>query len=84
MPYEARHKPLVRIERGSYGSVFAIFTLPNRPGYEYDPQVMSGEDVPELLRHIKSKTWITEQHIAQFLRLMQLEFGNGLDGEPNA
>lgn len=84
MPYEAYPKPLVRIERASYGSVFAIFTLPERPGYEYDPQVMSGEDVPELLRHIKTKTWITEQHIAQFVRLMELEFGKAPDGEPNA
>lgn len=78
MPYEAYPKPLVRIERASYGSVFAIFTLPERPGYEYDPQVMSGEDVPELLRHIKTKTWITEQHIAQFVRLMTAEFGEGV------
>ena len=77
---EVSTMPLVRIERSSFGSVFAIFTMPSRPGYEYDPQVLCAEQVPELLTHIKQKTWITPRHIEQFVRLMEGEFGEGVAG----
>ncbi|XQA72092.1 hypothetical protein ACM9XA_11375 [Xanthomonas sacchari] len=66
--------PLVRVERIN-GVVFAIFTDPARPGFEYDPSIRSARQALEIARHVASKSWITEAHLEQFKALMLAEFG---------
>lgn len=68
--------PLVRIERFD-GGVFAIFTDPDRPWFEYDPSVRSAEQAREMARHVADKQWITQAHLQQFEDLMRAEFGEG-------
>lgn len=67
-------QPLVRVERGN-GVVFAIFTDPSLPGFEYDPSIHSAQHAEEMAQHVACKTWITEAHISQFRQLMLAEFG---------
>ncbi|KAK6697218.1 hypothetical protein SNK04_014306 [Fusarium graminearum] len=58
---------LVRIER-SNGVVFAIFTDPNHPGFEYDPSIHSAQQAQKshatLLTSDGSlrRTWSSSQH----------------------
>jgi len=69
--------PLVRIDRIN-GTVFAVFTDPNRPGFEYDPSVHSAVHAAELVHHMREKRWVTPAHLAQFVRLMTAEFGEAV------
>lgn len=71
--------PLVRIERFD-GGVFAIFTDPDRPWFEYDPSVRSAEQAREMARHVADKQWVTQAHLQQFAQLMRAEFGEGACG----
>ncbi len=57
--------------------MFAVFTDPNLPGFEYDPSVHSWQHVQEIGRHVADKTWITIAHLEQFAALMRAEFGEG-------
>ena len=68
--------PLVRIERIN-DVVFAIFTDPARPGFEYDPSIRSVQQALEIARHITEKRWITDAHLQRFKQLMLAEFGEG-------
>lgn len=69
--------PLVRVERLN-GVVFAIFTDPNHPGFEYDPSIHSAQQAQEIARHVADKRWITPAHLEQFAALMREEFGDGV------
>jgi hypothetical protein len=68
--------PLVRIERFD-GGVFAIFTDPARPWFEYDPSVRSAEQAREMALHVADKQWVTQAHLQQVEDLMRAEFGEG-------
>jgi len=66
--------PLVRVERIE-GVVFAVFTDPTRPGFEYDPSIRSAQQALEIARHVADKRWITPAHLQQYTALMLAEFG---------
>ncbi|WP_435012990.1 hypothetical protein [Xanthomonas arboricola] len=68
--------PLVRIERID-GVLFAIFTDPARPGFEYDPSIRSVQQALEIARHVAEKRWVTALHLQQYKALMLAEFGEG-------
>uniref|UniRef100_UPI003F7E745C hypothetical protein n=1 Tax=Xanthomonas sp. 0924 TaxID=2835534 RepID=UPI003F7E745C len=75
--HSAATPELVRIERID-GVLFAIFTDPARPGFEYDPSIRSVQQALEIARHVAEKRWVTALHLQQYKALMLAEFGEAV------